>query len=443
MKHIKIRTRTFLQGGIHPPENKSVTYEHSIENLPLPKKAIIPLSQHLGKPALPVVKKGDTVSEGQLIGKKDGNYSSHVHSSITGKVTDIGPYYTASNVKSNCIVIQLEGEIKRMNADKPDWSNLSREQILQRISEAGVVGMGGAAFPTDVKLNVPSDKKVDFFIVNGAECEPYLTCDYRLMMEKPEEIVEGIQIIKKLLNVKKVFFGVELNKRPALEHIAEHLREKDNIELIALKVKYPQGGEKQLIKAILNKEVPSGGLPFDVGAVVSNVATINAVRDAVLFQKPVIERVVTVTGRIVKNPGNYKIRIGTPLSDVIADTGLTEEPAKIILGGPMMGPSVVSLDTPVTKGTSGILFLSEKEEKRVRYNAYRSCIHCAKCLMVCPVSLNPCMLSLQGEFETYDQMTRYDIMDCIECGCCNYVCPSFRPIVQFIKLGKSFLKKKG
>lgn len=432
--------RTFRRGGIHPHERKSLTENCPIENLPLPVRAVIPLCQHLGKPGLAVVKKGDTVSEGQLIAQKDGPCSAHVHSSITGKVMDVAPCFTPSGTKSDCVVIHLEGTFKRGRMEKPDWTGFGREEILKRISDAGVVGLGGATFPTDLKLSVPPGKKVEHLILNGAECEPYLTCDDRLMREKPEEIIEGVRIIKKLLNNVKAFIGIETNKREAIHALSRHIRPADGIAIVPLKVKYPQGGEKQLITAITGKEVPSGGLPYDVAALVVNAATAHAVREAVLFRQPLIERVVTVTGSIVKKPGNYKIRIGTLLCDVIADVGLTEEAARIVFGGPMMGLAVVSPETPVTKSTSGILFLSEREERRIRYDSFRACVHCAKCLKACPVSLNPCMLSVLGEFGDYDGMKKYDIMDCIECGCCNYVCPSFRPIVQLIKIGKSVLK---
>lgn len=439
MNNIKLQVKTFFRGGIHPKENKNYTENIPIENFHLPLKAIIPLNQHFGKPAIPIVKKGDIITEGQLIGQKDGAFSANIHSSIGGKVVDVGNYFTCNNTKTLSVVVQLEGEMKKGPEEKRDWTSLSRDDIMKKITEAGIVGMGGATFPTDVKLNPPKDKKIDYFIVNGVECEPYLTCDYRLMLEKTEEFIEGINIVQKILDVKNVFIGIELNKKKAIKKLLDQYPE---IKVVGLKVKYPQGGEKQLIKAVIGKEVPSGGLPFDVGVVVNNVATVIAIRDAVVLNKPLTERVVTISGKIVKKPGNYKIKIGTPLSDIINEVGLTEEPAKVIFGGPMMGIAVTSLDTPVTKATSGILFLSKKEEKKIHYNQYRACVHCAKCIMVCPVSINPCMLSITGEFEKYDEMKQYNIMDCIECGCCNYICPSFRPIVQWIKIGKAVLKSK-
>lgn len=398
------------------------------------------MAQHLGKPSRPIVKKGDIITEGQLIGEKDGMFSSHIHSSIPGKVVDVGNYSSINSLATPAVVIQLEGELKKGNDQQTDWKQLNSDQIIQRVALAGIVGLGGACFPTDMKLSVPSGKMVDTLIINGVECEPYLNCDYRIMIEKTSEVLEGIRIIKKALNVKRVFIGIELNKKKAIRQFIDTAG-KDDITIVPLRVRYPQGGEKQLIKAVIKKEVPSGGLPFDVGVVVCNVGTAFAVREAVLFQRPLTERTVTVTGTIVKKTGNYKMKIGTLLQDVIEEVGLTEEAGKIIFGGPMMGVSVISMDTPVTKGTCGILFLSKKEAKKINYNRFESCLHCSRCLMFCPIRLNPAMLSILSEKERYDSMSRYDIMDCIECGCCNYVCPSHRPIVQLIKMGKLNIKK--
>ncbi len=435
MKFAGLKIKSFGNGGVHPKENKHYTKEYSIENFHLPQKVIIPLSQHLGKPAKPVVNKGDLVTEGQLIGEKDGMFSANVHASIPGKVLDVGNYPSLNNLKVPSVVIQLGGELKKGNENKDDWNNLDKKEIRKRVSDAGIVGLGGATFPSDIKLSIPSDKKVDTLIVNGVECEPFLTCDYRLMMEKTEEILDGINLLKKVLKVSKVIIGIELNKKDVIKKFVSLIKDKD-IEVAPLRIRYPQGGEKQLIKAVTGKEVPSGGLPFDVGVVVSNVATIFSIREAVIFKKPLMERIVTISGSIARKKGNFKIKIGTLLSEVIEEIGLTEEPAKIIFGGPMMGISAVSMDTPVTKGTSGILFISKKEEKKIKYNNYRDCVHCSKCLMFCPVGLNPGMLGMLSQFEKYSDMEKYNIMDCMECGCCNYVCPSNRPIVQFIKIGK-------
>lgn len=430
--------RTFKKGGIKVKENKSLTENLPITNFHIPQKVIIPLTQHIGKPARPVVKKGDLVSEGQLIGEKDGRISANIHSSIPGKVIELGNYPYLTNLKAPSVVIQLEGEFKKGNSIRTDWLSLSEEEILKSIENAGIVGMGGATFPTDVKLAPPENKIIDTFIVNGAECEPYITADYRLMLEKTEEILEGIKIIKKIIKPKNIFIGIEDNKKSAIKKFKEAIAKKDGIKVVSLKTKYPQGGEKQLIKAILNREVPSGGLPFDVGVIVSNVGTVFAIYEAVVYNKPLIERVVTVTGKIVKNPGNYKIKIGTLIKDIIEEVGVKDEIGKIILGGPMMGINIAYDETPITKGTSCVLFLSKKEAEKFNYSDFNPCIHCGKCLSVCPIGLNPSLLSILGENSRWLEMRNYNVLDCIECGCCSFVCPSFRPIVQFIKIGKSF-----
>ena len=437
-----LKIKTFRPGGIKPAEHKEITEEKKIINFHIPQKVVIPLNQHTGKPARPVVKKGDIVSEAQLIGEKDGKISANIHSSIPGKVIDIGNYPVLCDLKSPCVVIQLEGEFKTGTPPKDDWERLDKEELLKRIEDAGIVGMGGATFPTDVKYSPPPSKKIDTLIINGVECEPYLTADYRLMLEKTDEIIEGIKIARKILGIDRVFIGIEFNKKKAIKKFKTSIPSKENIFVVPLKVKYPQGAEKQLIKAILKREVPSGGLPFDVGVIVSNIGTIYAIRDAVLYKRPLIERVVTITGKIVKNPGNYKIRIGTLISDIIKEVGIREDIGKIIIGGPMMGINVATQDTPVTKGTSGILFLSKKEAHKVNYTNYQACIHCAKCVFSCPMLLNPSMLSILGEMEKWEEMNNYNVLDCIECGCCSFVCPSQRPIVQFIKIGKTYARLK-
>ncbi|MBN1898585.1 MAG: electron transport complex subunit RsxC [Spirochaetes bacterium] len=431
-----LKIKTFRTGGVHPHEYKGLTEECSIINFPVPQKVIIPLSQHIGKTAKALVKKGDMVSEYQLIGQKDGKISANVHSSIPGKVVDV-VMACILNYQVLSVVIQLEGEFKTGNLKKDEWEPLKKEEILKRIESAGIVGMGGAGFPTDFKLSPPPDKKIDTLLVNGVECEPYLTSDYRLMMEKTDEIVEGIKIVKKVLGVRTVFLGIELNKKKAIKKFKDRLTSESNIHVVPLKVKYPQGGEKQLIKAILKRQVPSGGLPFDVGVIVSNIATVYAVREAVLFQKPLTERVVTVAGTIVEKCGNYKIRVGTTVSEVIKEVGIHGPIGKVIMGGPMMGINVSTVEAPVMKGTSGILFFSEKEARSIDYSFYKPCIHCSKCLEACPVNLNPSMLSILGEMEKWEDMKGYHLQDCIECGCCSFVCPSRRPIVGWVKAGKA------
>ena len=441
LKFAGLNIKSFGRGGVHPKGNKHIAKDHAIDNFHIPQKVYISLSQHLGKPAKPVVNKGDIVTEGQLVGEMDGMFSANIHTGVPGKVVDVGNYLTINNFKVPTVVIQFEGELTKDNDKKEDWLKLLKENIIEKVTNAGIVGMGGAAFPAHIKLNVPPEKKINFLIINGTECEPYLTCDYRLMMEKSDELLEGIKILQKVLDVKKAYIGIELNKKDTIKKYKElTLNNKDGIEVVPLRVRYPQGGEKQLIKAVIKKEVPSGGLPFDVGALVSNVGTILAIREAVLFDKPLTERVVSVTGTIVKKPGNYKMKIGTPVSDIIEEVGLTEGPSKIIFGGPMMGMAVSSTDVGITKGTSGILFLSTKEDK-VKYNEFRDCVHCSKCVLACPSGLNPAILSILSENEKTDMLKENNILDCIECGCCNYVCPANRPIVQFVKLGKLALRK--
>ncbi len=442
MRYAGLKVRTFKRGGVHPEEFKYFSEDKAIDNFPIPQKVVIPLLQHLGKPAKPLVKKGDIVKEGDLIGEKDGPISANIHSSVPGKVVDVKKVAVANNNRVPAVIIKTEGEFNKGNEEKQEWENLSKEDILEIIKNAGIVGMGGATFPTDIKLNPPADKKIDSLIINGVECEPFLTTDYRLMLEKSEEIIEGIKILNKLVDAENIYIGIELNKKEAIKKLKKLSEKEKKIKVVPLKVKYPQGGEKQLINAILKKEVPGGALPFEVGAIVSNVATVYAIREAVLYNKPLIERVVTVTGPIVKKPGNYKIKIGTLVKDVLDEVGIEGEISKLIIGGPMMGFAVNSDEIPVTKGTSGIVVFGEKEEKRVRYNDFESCIKCSKCLMACPISLNPSMLSILGEYNKWDEMKEWNLMDCIECGSCSFVCPANRPIVQFIKMGKFYARSK-
>ncbi len=441
MRYIGLKVKTFKSGGVHPDDFKKYSKNVPIDNAPIPVKVVIPLSQHLGKPAKVLVKKGDVVTEGQLIGEKDGPISANIHSSVPGKVIDVKKLPVPTNNRVLSVVIKTEGEFNTAPTDETDWMSLSKEEILNRIKDAGIVGMGGATFPTDIKLNPPKDKIIDSLIINGVECEPFLTTDYRLMIEKTEEIIEGIKIIQKLLEVENVFIGIELNKKDAIKKLKKVVK-KDDIKIVPLKEKYPQGGEKQLIKAVLNREVPTGGLPFEIGVVVSNVATVYAVRDAVKYNKPLTDRVVTVTGPIVKKPGNYKVKIGTLVKDLLDEVGIDGEIEKLIIGGPMMGISVNTDEIPVTKGTSGILVMGKKEEKKIKYDNFSSCIKCSKCLMVCPIKLNPSMLSVLGEYDKWTEMSDWNLMDCIECGSCSYICPANRPIVQFIKMGKIYSRSR-
>ncbi|MFO7656869.1 MAG: electron transport complex subunit RsxC [Bacteroidales bacterium] len=434
--------KTFSKGGIHPPENK-LSAGLGIETLPLPKSIAIPLSQHLGVPAKPVVNKGDEVKAGQMVAKGDGFVSANIHSSVSGKVTKIDTETDISGYKRLCIVIETVGDDWLDSIDRTDEliteTSLSPEEIIAKVQESGIVGMGGATFPSHVKLSVPRGKKAEYLLINGVECEPYLTSDHALMLNKGEEILVGIRIMMKALKVDKAIVGIENNKNDAVLHLKALAAKHNNIEICPLKVKYPQGGEKQLIKALLNREVPSGGLPVDIGAVVFNVGTVFAVYEAVQKNKPIFERVVTVTGKELKKPANFRVRIGTPVSALIeAAGGIPEKTGKIISGGPMMGKAVIDASVPVIKGSSGILLLPLEESKR---GEILPCIRCAKCVSVCPMGLEPYLLMPLSQKNMFDRLEENKVLDCIECGSCSFICPANRPLLDYIRLGKTSVGK--
>lgn len=429
--------RTFALGGIHPAENK-LSANAAIETLPIPKQAIVPLGQNLGAPSKPIVKKGDEVKTGQLIAEASGFISTNIHSPVSGKVFKIDNAIDGSGYKRPCIIINVEGDTWDESIDtSPEIIseiNLESKEIIDKIKTAGIVGMGGATFPTYVKLMPPPGKVAEYLIINGVECEPYLTSDHRLMLEKGQEIIIGIRILMKALNVKKAFIGIENNKPDAISHMNELIKDSNDIEIQPLKVQYPQGGEKQLIKASVNREVPSGKLPIEVGCVVQNVGTAFAVYEAVQKNKPLIERVVTVTGKSVKKPSNFLARIGTPISELIeAAEGLPENTGKIIGGGPMMGKAITSLEVPVVKGSSGILIMDKGESSR---NTEGPCIRCSKCTYVCPMGLEPFLLSKAAKLSNFEMAENESIMDCIECGSCQYGCPASIPLLDYLRLGK-------
>lgn len=429
--------KTFRIGGIHPPENK-ISAGKSIVRLPVPEEVVIPLSQHIGAPAVPVVNKGDKVVTGQLIAKAGGFVSANVHSSVSGTVTSIGDFKDAAGYIKQAITIKTEGEEWESSINRSEIleqsNDISKEDIIRLINEAGIVGMGGATFPTHVKLSPPPGNKAEILIINGVECEPYLTSDHRLMLEKTEEIIIGTQLLAKAIGAEKAVIGIENNKKDAIEKLNEAAQRAFGIEICPLRIQYPQGGEKQLIQAVTNKYVPSGGLPIAVGAVVQNVGTAYAVYEAVIKHKPLIERVVTVTGKSLKSPGNFLCRIGTPIEKIIeAAGGLPEDTAKVIGGGPMMGRAMVNLKSPVLKGTSGILIINEKEVMR---KPMRNCIRCTKCVNVCPMGLEPYLLMTYSENNMLEEMEKEKVMDCIECGSCSYTCPANRPLLDYIRLGK-------
>ena len=429
--------RTFRIGGIHPPENK-LSAGKKITALATPKQVIIPLSQHIGAPAQAVVKKGDLVKVGTLLAKAGGFVSANIHSSVSGKVNKIDNALDASGYKRPAIYIDVEGDEWEETIDRSETlvkeCTLSSKEIVDKIAASGIVGLGGATFPTQVKLMPPPGNKAEIVIINAVECEPYLTSDHSLMLEKGEQILVGVTILMKAVNVNKAVIGIENNKPDAIAHLQKLAVNYKGIEIMPLKVQYPQGGEKQLIDAVIRRQVKSGALPISAGAVVQNVGTAYAVYEAVQKNKPLFERVVTITGKAVANPSNFLVRMGTPISCLIeAAGGLTENTGKIIGGGPMMGKALISAEVPVCKGSSGVLLLTTEESVR---KPIRDCIRCAKCVGVCPMGLNPTLLMNATEFQNWELAEKNYITDCIECGSCSYTCPANRPLLDQIRLGK-------
>ncbi len=430
--------RTFRIGGIHPPENK-LSAGKRITALAAPKQVIIPLSQHIGAPAQAVVKKGDLVKVGTLLAKAGGFVSANIHSSVSGKVNKIDNALDTSGYKRPAIYIDVIGDDWEETIDRTDTlvkeCELSSKEIIDKIAAAGIVGMGGATFPTQVKLMPPPGSKAEVVIVNAVECEPYLTADHSLMMEKGEQIMVGLSILMKAAGVSKAVIGVENNKPDAIAHMPKLAASYSSIEVMPLKVQYPQGGEKQLIDAVTARQVKSGALPISVGAIVQNVGTVYAVYEAVQKNKPLFERVVTVTGKALTNPSNFLVRIGTPISNLIeAAGGLPEDTGKIIGGGPMMGKALISTEVPVGKGSSGVLLL--KKEEAVR-KPMHDCIRCAKCVSACPMGLNPAFLMRSTIYKKWDLAEEDHIQDCIECGSCSFTCPANRPLLDQIRVGKA------
>ena len=432
-------------GGVHPPASKTLTLDRPSKRPHIPKKVILPLLQHTGSPAEPLVNTGDIVKVGQVIAKPSGLISSAVHASISGKVIKIDHHHTPLPAHPRVLSITIESQDDEDQDLKltpvKDVKSLSKEAMLDMIRDAGIVGLGGAAFPTHVKLSPPKNKPIDTVILNGAECEPYLTCDHRIMLEKSNELFKALDIVIKILDAKEAFVAIEDNKLSAIyamEQVLSKLRDSGrgkNINVVSLKTKYPQGAEKQIIKSVLNRVVPAGGLPMDVGCIVLNAGTLYAIYEAVYLTKPLIERVVTITGSCVREPMNLWVRIGTRLESLThLFGGFVKEPAKVIIGGPMMGVSQYAMDTPIVKGTSGVLFLSKNEVDRSEEGV---CIRCGKCIEVCPMGLVPTTLMYRVKKENFEEAGDLGIAHCYECGACAYACPAKIPLLDYMKYGKS------
>lgn len=436
-----MKIHTFHLGGVHPEENK-ITAEMSTQVAALPKQAIFPLSQHIGAPAKPVVQRGDKVKVGTLIAEAGGFVSAPIYSSVSGTVAKIDTSIDATGYRKPVIIINVEGDEWEETIDRTEQleklSNhpeLTSEEIVERIKVAGVTGMGGAGFPTFIKLCPPPSAKAECVIINGVECEPYITSDYRLMMEHSDEIIEGVRLLMKAAKVDKAYIGIEDNKPKAIQLFEEKVADIQGIEVVPLAKKYPQGGEKQLVDAVIHRQVPAPpAIPVNVGAIVQNVGTAFAVYQAVMKHKPLFERYTTVTGKKIKNPGNFLVRMGTPFSQLIdACGGLPDEDNKVLAGGPMMGKAVMSLDVPVCKGTNSITVLSGFDAHRKNI---QPCIRCGKCIDACPMGLEPYLLATLSSLKEYERLEQEDVTSCISCGSCQFTCPSHRPILDNILQGK-------
>lgn len=433
--------KTFRIGGIHPEENK-ITAENATNIAPLPKQAIFPLSQHIGAPAKPVVKKGDHVKVGTLIAEAGGFVSAPIYSSVSGTVFKVDTAVDASGYRKPAIIINVEGDEWEETIDRSstlelleNHQELTPEEITNRIKLAGVTGMGGAGFPTFIKLMPPPGTKAECVILNGVECEPYITADYRLMMEHADEILVGLKLLMTAAKVDRGYIGIEENKPEAIALLQHKAEKEKNIEIIPLKQKYPQGGEKQLVDAVISRQVPAPpAIPVKVGAIVQNVATAFAVYEAVMKHKPLIERYTTVTGKELAKPGNFIVRLGTPACLLIdACGGLPVSENKVLSGGPMMGKALISLDAPIVKGSNSITILSGREARRHKPGP---CLRCAKCVDVCPMGLEPYLLATASSLKIWDKAEEEMITSCIECGSCQFTCPAYRPLLDNIRIGK-------
>jgi electron transport complex protein RnfC len=432
-----ISIKNTFKGGVHPEEYKELTAHKSFEKIPTPEEVIIPLSQHLGKEAIPIVKKNEKVKIGTLIACENGFISAPIHSSISGTVTAINKTFAFNGLQKDAIVIKSDASDENELLNPLDYETISSQEIIQRVREAGIVGLGGAAFPTYVKLSPPADKKIDYIILNACECEPYLTRDYRLILERTEEVIKGLLLIMRSTKVEKGVIGIEDNKPEAIERLKQILPDYPKIQLVVLKTKYPQGAEKMLIKAVLGREVPPGKLPLDVGVIVQNVGTAIAIYDAVVSGIPSINAYLTVSGRGIKEPKNLIVPIGVKLKNVIDFCGgLTNDVQRIVIGGPMMGFAQFDLSVPITKATSGILVLTEKELKKYPET---NCLKCGICVSVCPLNLNPTRLVRLIQKKRFEEAEKLNVSLCMECGTCAYSCPAYIPLVQWLKIGKQWI----
>ena len=437
-----MKLQTFKIGGVHPEENK-LTHDIATREAELPKVAVFPLSQHIGAPAKPVVKRGDKVKVGTLIAEAGGFVSAPIYSSVSGTVAKIDTVIDATGYRKPAIIINVEGDEWEESIDRSEsletlsaHPELTPEEIVERIKVAGVTGMGGAGFPTFIKLCPPPGTKAECVIINGVECEPYITADYRLMIEHADEILVGLELLMKAAKVEKGYIGIEENKPEAIRLLTEKTANDSRIEVVPLAQKYPQGGEKQLVDAVIKRQVPAPpAIPVNVGAIVQNVGTAYAVYQAVMKRKPLFERYTTVTGKQVKNPGNFLVRMGTPFQQMIDFCGgLPEGDNKVLAGGPMMGKAVLSLEVPVCKGTNSITVLTDQDAHR---KTVQPCIRCAKCVEACPMGLEPYLLATLSSLHNYDRLEAEDVVSCIACGSCQFTCPSHRPILDNIVQGKA------
>lgn len=437
-----MKLRTFRIGGVHPEENK-LSSEAVTQVAKLPQQAIFPLSQHIGAPAKPVAKKGDKVKVGTLLAEAGGFVSAPVYSSVSGTVLKIDEVIDATGYRKPAIIVKVEGDEWEESIDRSDkletldaHPELTPEEIIERIKKAGVTGMGGAGFPTFIKLCPPPTAKAECVILNGVECEPYITSDYRLMMEHADEILVGLELLMKAVKVDKGYIGIEENKPMAITLFEEKTAGRSDIEIVPLKKKYPQGGEKQLVDAVIRRQVPAPpAIPVNVGAVVQNVGTAFAVYQAVMKNKPLFERYTTVTGKKLEKPSNFLVRMGTPMIDLINECGgMPEGDNKLLAGGPMMGKALMSVDVPICKGTNSVTILSGDDAKR---KPVQPCIRCAKCVSACPMGLEPYLLATASALHDWEKVEAAGVTSCIECGSCQFTCPAHRPMLDNIRLGKS------